>query len=270
MTNGFSRSPVLLKGALIRFDAPLLIPIPNIIIFQYNPESLSRTLTVYDPSSASSGGSSGSSETTGGSEASSASGRAQPTDPQESFTLRLILDASDALESPATHPVAFVSGVADRIAALEMLLYPITEGLQLLGSIGGSLGGAASGAAASLTGGASPSGSEIPPRTVPVTLFVWGPGRIVPVRVTSFSVEEQSFSPMLYPVRAAVSLGLTILHPSVFQRTTGTGDATTNVPLKPEEELAVAAYKFTMVQKQVLATANLLNSVESIINMLPI
>ncbi|GIK29727.1 MAG: hypothetical protein IT298_09210 [Chloroflexi bacterium] len=270
MANGFSRSPVLLKGALIRFDAPLLIPIPNIIIFQYNPESLSRTLTIYDPSSAS-GGSSGSGETTATTEASSASGRAQPTDPQESFTLRLILDASDALESPAAHPVAFVSGVADRIAALEMLLYPITEGVQLLGSIGGALSGAASGAAASLTGGAaSPSGSEIPPRTVPVTLFVWGPGRIVPVRVTSFSVDEQSFSPMLYPVRASVSVGLTILHPSVFQRTTGAGDATTNIPLKPEEELAVAAYKFTMVQKQVLATANLLNSVESIINMLPI
>jgi hypothetical protein len=164
--------------------------------------------------------------------------------------------------------------VADRLAALEMLLYPNTEGISLLGSISGSLGGAVGGAVSgsisgALGGGGSPSGSEIPARNVPVTLFIWGPGRIVPVRVKSFTVEEQTFSPLLYPLRATVSLGMTVLQPSAFQRYQGTGDSTTAIPLKPEEEFAVGAYKFTMVQKQVLATANLANSVESIINMLP-
>jgi hypothetical protein len=274
MANGFSRSPVLLKGALIRFDAPLLIPIPNIIIFQYNPESLSHSLTPYAPdysalargdpdavreaARSSSGGEPGTTP------------RAQPYDPEESFTLRLIVDASDALENPLLHPVALVSGVKDRLAALEMLLYPITDGVQLLGSISGSLGGAVGGAVSGAVGGAlgggSPSGSAIPPRNVPVTLFIWGPGLIVPVRVTSFSIEEQSFSPLLYPTRASVSLGLTVLQPSAFQRYNPDGSA---ISLKPEEEFAVGAYKFTMVQKQVLATANLLNSVESIISMLP-
>lgn len=278
MGNGFSRTPVLLKGALIRFDAPLLIPIPNIIIFQYNPETLSRSLVPYEPQYSAearnapgarqSGGQGGSGETA------SPTARSQPYDPQESFTLRLIVDASDALEKPEFHPVAVATGVADRLAALEMLLYPITEGISLLGSISGSLGGAVGGAAGSISGslgggGGSPSGSEIPPRNVPVTLFIWGPGRIVPVRVTSFSVEEQTFSPLLYPLRATVSLGMTVLQPSAFQRFQGTGDSATAIPLKPEEELAVGAYKFTMVQKQVLATANLANSVESIINMLP-
>ena len=252
MGTGYSRTPVLLKGALIRFDAPLLIPIPNIILFQYNPETLSRTLTPHGQGASASPAEVGGE---GASPASSASQRAQPYDPQESFSLNLILDAADALETPESHPVAFISGVADRIAALEMLLYPITEGVQLLGSISASLGGA------SMSMG-SAAGSEVPQRNVPVTLFIWGPGRIVPVRLTSFSVEEQAFSPMLYPIRATVAVGLTVLTPSAFQ----VSESYTPTPI---EEFAIGAYKFTMVQKQVLATANLANSVESIINMLP-
>jgi len=45
MPEGYSRSPKLLKGALVQFSAPFLVPVPNVIIFQYNPETLSRTLT---------------------------------------------------------------------------------------------------------------------------------------------------------------------------------------------------------------------------------
>ncbi len=258
MANGYSRSPVLLKGALIRFDAPLIIPIPNIIIFQYNPETVSRTLTPYAPPSADAGAGNGTSSSGSG----DSTARAQPFDPVESFSLRLVLDASDALEKPEFHPVAFVSGVADRIAALEMLLYPITEGVELLFNVSASLG---AGGASISAGGAA--GSPVPPRTVPVTLFIWGPGRIVPVRLTSFTVEEQAFSPLLYPTRAVVSAGFTVLTPSAFERL---GEDGAPVLLKPSEAFAVGAYKFTMVQKQILATANLANSVESIINMLPL
>src|SRR5215469_16084140 len=116
--SGYSRSPKLLKGALIQFSAPLLIPIPNIIIFQYNPETMSRSLTPWAPPS----------------EESVAKAQkevpnflnlmAQPFDPHESFSLTLELDAADALEEPLSHPVAVIAGVADRIAAMEMLLYP--------------------------------------------------------------------------------------------------------------------------------------------------
>jgi len=256
MANGYSRSPVLLKGALIRFDAPLIIPIPNIIIFQYNPESVTRTLTAYDPTAAPAATPAASS-TSG-----STTARAQPFDPQEEFSLRLILDASDALEKPEFHPIAVASGIADRIAALEMLLYPITEGSTLLFNVSASLG---AGSAARLTGDAA--AAVVPTRNVPVTLFFWGPGRIVPVRLKSFSVEEQSFSPLLYPTRAVVSAGFTVLTPSAFERRSP--DSNNVAPLSAIEEFAVGAYKFTMVQKQILATANLANSVESIINMLP-
>ncbi|MGI6457728.1 MAG: hypothetical protein ACOX5R_19205 [bacterium] len=255
MANGYSRTPVLIKGALIRFDAPLLIPIPNIIIFQYNPDTFIRNLTPYTPPRIRD-----TEEDSDSSTESRQTERSQPYDPEESFSLKLILDASDALEKPQFHPVAVISGVADRIAALEMLLYPVTEGVQLLGSIAASVSVSAGGA--SISAGGSAAGETVPNPRVPVTLLIWGPGRIVPVRLTSFSVEEQAFSPLLYPIRATVNVGMKVLQPAAFQRRTGSPS--------PEEQLATAAYQFTMTQKQLLATANLANSVESIINMLPI
>jgi hypothetical protein len=38
----FPGSPRVLKGALVSVDP--LLPIPNVIIFQYNPDTLTRTL----------------------------------------------------------------------------------------------------------------------------------------------------------------------------------------------------------------------------------
>ncbi len=254
MPNSFSRSPKLLKGALVEFSERFIGPVPNIIIFQYNPETMTRNLEVWSPPKTQSG------EGGDSSAASSGSTTAQPHDPPESFTLALELDAADALEEPSSHPVAVISGVADRIAAMEMLLYPQEE--SLLGGLLGSVSGALSGAGASI-GGALGGGAEPVPRgTVPVVLFVWGTGRIVPVRLTSFSVEEQAFSPLLYPIRAKVTVGLKILTPDDFP-TPQSGSRTFS------EEIAIAAFKYTRTQKQVLATTNSVNSVESILGMLP-
>jgi len=248
MPTGYSRSPKLLKGALIEFSERFIGPVPNVIIFQYNPETLTRSLEVWQPDSSSS---TGSDSSTGN----NTSHTAQPIDPPESFTLALELDAADALEKPASHPVAFISGVADRIAAMEMLLYP--QGESLLGGLAASISGSLGGVSASLGGGGSV--QPVPRGTVPVVLFVWGPGRIVPVRLTSFSVEEQAYSPLLYPIRAKVSIGLKILTPKDFP----------SCNRKLSEEIAITAFNFTRKQKEVLAAANIANSVESILGMLP-
>ena len=45
----------------------------------------------------------------------------------------------------------------------------------------------------------------------PLTLFVWSKSRIVPVRLTDFSITEEAFDPALNPIRAKVSLGLRVL-----------------------------------------------------------
>jgi hypothetical protein len=250
MPTGYSRSPKLLKGALIEFSERFIGPIPNVIVFQYNPEMMTRTLEVWSQGG---GGESSASNDT--------SHTAQPFDPPETFTLALELDAADALENPAAHPVAFISGVADRIAAMEMLLYP--QGDSLLGGLLGSVSVSVGGAGASVGGaaGAAAGGGvqPVPRGTVPVVLFVWGPGRIVPVRLTSFTVEEQAYSPLLYPIRAKVSIGLKILTPKDFP----------TCHRKLSEELAITAFNFTRKQKEVLAAANMANSVESILGMLP-
>jgi hypothetical protein len=248
MPTGYSRSPKLLKGALIEFSERFIGPIPNVIVFQYNPEMMTRTLEVWSQGG---GGAAGGESAA----ANDTSHTAQPFDPPETFTLELELDAADALEKPESHPVAFISGVADRIAAMEMLLYP--QGDSLLGGLMGSISGALGGASTSMGGG----GTVQPASrgTVPVVLFVWGPGRIVPVRLTTFSVEEQAYSPLLYPIRAKVSIGLKILTPRDFP----------NENRKLSEDLAITAFNFTRKQKEVLAAANLANSVESILGMLP-
>ena len=45
----------------------------------------------------------------------------------------------------------------------------------------------------------------------PLTLFVWSRSRVVPVRLTEFSVTEEAFDPGLNPIRAKVSLGMRVL-----------------------------------------------------------
>jgi hypothetical protein len=244
MADGYSRSPWLLKGALVELTAPLLIPIPNIILFQYNPESVARRLTPWRPTAEAR-------EDDGTTLERNA--RIQPYDPEERIDLTLILDATDALEKPDFHPVAAYTGVADRLAALEKLVWPIGQGDGLLSvQMDVSLGGASG----SLTNREL---AQIEQRMSPVTLFVWGPGRIVPVRIESFQVVEKSFNPLLYPVRAEVSLAMRVLTEADFDRDE-------SLPA----DLARFAYKFTRTQQDVLALANLANTVESVIGMLPL
>jgi hypothetical protein len=264
--SGYSRSPKLLKGALIYFGAPMLIPIPNIVVFQYNPETMSRTLTPWQPPQRDVTVD----NTTGvasraGLTAQQRYSLSQPYDPAETFSLALELDATDALENPESHPVAFVSGVADRVAAIEMLLYP--PGDSLLGGLLGSVAGSVSFSAGGLGGGFGLGGAaaaQLKRRKVPIVLFFWGPGRIVPVRLTGFSVEEQQYSPLLYPIRAKATLNLRVL--DLDDLVTVEGDPASSAAV----EIAKGCYKFTRGQKEVLALANLANSVESILGMLPI
>jgi hypothetical protein len=258
MGSGYSLTPTLLKGAIIQFSAPMLIPIPNIIIFQYNPETLSRGLTPWTPVAR---------EYNEKGELVDLTPRqtaqlAQPYDPDETISVTLDLDAADAMEEPGTHPIGARVGVADRLAALEMLMYPPSKGAlgSLLSSISVSIG------PGGISAGFKAKADVVRTKTVPVVLFFWGPGRIVPVRLATFSIEEQAFNPLLYPIRAKVTLGMKVLdeqHLLTIENEAAESD-TWSV------KIAKACCKFTRVQKELLATANLANSVESIINLLPL
>jgi hypothetical protein len=52
---------------------------------------------------------------------------------------------------------------------------------------------------------------EILPATTPLILFVWGASRVLPIRITEFSVVEEAFDTNLNPIRAKISLGLRVL-----------------------------------------------------------
>lgn len=227
---GLSRSPKFEKGALVQLLKDLVGVIPNVIPFQYNPDKLSHTLTPWNPFEVD--------QTQRGAQAPTV----QPFDPKESFSLTLEIDATNELEDD--NFVAKQVGIADRLAALRKLTLP-SEGL--IGDLVAS--------ARALVGKAAD--HAVRP-TVPVVLFVWGPGRILPVRVTSFSVEETLFSPSLHPIQATVTLGLEVLTPDVFKCQSDIAAS-----------IAVAAYNFTKLQDDALAVAHIANNLDAIRGLLP-
>ncbi len=182
MSSEFPRSPKLLKGGLVVFESMKPGPPPKVIPFQYNPDQFSRQLAhraaPADPSNA-------------GAAREEAFRVLGP--PVETYTLSVVLDATDQLENPEQHPEVAASGLHPALAMLELLLYPpstqVTTNRAL--AAGGSV--------------------QVCPADLPFTLLVWGKSRVVPVRLTSFSVAEEAFDPALNPIRAKVDLGMTVL-----------------------------------------------------------
>jgi hypothetical protein len=147
----------------------------TVIQFQYNPESLSRRLisqAVVDQT-----GKIGVVHLKG--------------PPEEMFELELVLDATDQLERADPSAVNF--GIYPKLSALELLLYPKSTAI-----------------IANSTQ-EDTSTIEIKPIEAPLTLFVLGKNRTIPVLLTNLSILEEAFDPNLNPIRAKVSLQLRVL-----------------------------------------------------------
>jgi hypothetical protein len=169
----FPGSPRLLKGAIVGFD--LLNPLASVIVFQYNPDTLVRTLSP---------------RTSGGDGAPSEALRLTGA-PEESIRVEVEIDATDQLEKGSG--VATTLGVYPQLSALEMLIYP--KSLQVIANT------------ILLAAGTI----EIIPPSAPLTLFIWGAKRILPVRLTEFTITEEAYDTALNPIRARASLGLRVL-----------------------------------------------------------
>jgi hypothetical protein len=170
----FPGSPKLLKGALVSYQVPSLFP--TIIVFQYNPEQLTRSLR---PRVARGGG----------------RGDAQRTDgpPEESISLAVEIDAADQLEHPGENAITTTIGLHPAIAALERLMYPafpIVVANQILAAVGSGI---------------------ILAEPAPLSLLIWGPARILPVRVSSASFTEEAFDTNLNPIRVRADLSLDVM-----------------------------------------------------------
>lgn len=96
---------------------------------------------------------------------------------------------------------------------------------------------------------------------MPVTLFIWGAGRIVPVRVTALTITETLYDSALNPVHAQAQISLRVLTPAELVAASAGNDILGG--------LATVAYTYTLTLRQALAVANLANSAESIIGMIP-
>lgn len=231
-----------LKGAFIQFMPTFLVPLPNVILFQYNPETMTHTWT---PAS---------SYVTP-----DAKNKPNPLAvkglPGESFSFNLVMNSDDTIAdgSAVTAGLASATGVYSRLCALEMLLYPTGAFTsdKLLGTV--------SSAISSALGGSSTQKTNVPQYTMPTVLFVWGPARIVPVRLTSLTITEKLYdSPLLNPKYAEAQVGIQVLN---TDEVTALQDAL--------KQVATVAYTYSQAFRQAMALANLANATESIIGMLP-
>ncbi|HEY0558270.1 MAG TPA: hypothetical protein VGG20_28725 [Thermoanaerobaculia bacterium] len=169
----FPGSPRLIKGAVVGIDP--FNPLASVILFQYNPETMSRSLEAQI-------GSDGGSR----SEVLRLKGA-----PKETITVEIEFDATDQLEK--ADPRATSLGIYPRLSALEMLIYPKTS-LVIANTVLMALGTI-----------------EVIAPQAPLTLFVWGLKRIVPVVINSMTITEEAYDVNLNPIRAKVSLGMRVL-----------------------------------------------------------
>jgi hypothetical protein len=177
----------VLKGAFINLGAGLLGGLPNIVIFQFNPERVSRTPRLAQPTRPAVG--------TGQVDATQ-----QVSAPSESFSFTLKLDASDQLAE--SNPIAAASGILPALSALELLMVPQSAMTIDLASLAG-----------------DKSAQYVsPPTRLPTVLFFWGPFRIWPVTVNSLGVNETEYNTLLCPIRAEVSVSLEVLTTNQIDR----------------------------------------------------
>lgn len=172
----------ILKGAFLRFERGL-VGLPVVVVFQFNPETVTRTPSI-------------SQEQQVGDEGRDPS--VVVSAPTESLGFTLRVDATDQLE--ARNPVAVTHGVLPVLSALELLMYPAPATSILL------------------TVGQSGSLYTHPPKVLPIVLFFWGPSRVLPVHVTSLSITELEYDPRLNPTRAEVSVILEVVSPPALDQ----------------------------------------------------
>lgn len=174
--SSFPGSPRLVKGGIVLVD-PTTGSVVRIVPLQYNPDSLSRSLTIR-----------GTTESGDRQEAMRLTGP-----PVETIKLEAEIDATDQLEFPDQNSTVVQSGIHAQLAALEIIVYPDSTRLQANNDLArlGTL--------------------EIAPAESPLTLFIWSKNRVLPVRLTEFTITEEAFDPSLNPIRAKVSLGMRVL-----------------------------------------------------------
>lgn len=223
--------PFLMRGAMIEYGSGFMGPIPNVVIFQFNPESLARTIQIpARPSGAAAR------ETT------------QAGEPSiEKISFKAQFSAADGMGTG--NVLARTMGVGPRLAALEKMVHPASK-------LGGLLGAAfdAIGDALGLGGDSGDEPRQVIPREkYPRILFIWGPFRVLPVVIESMTITELQYDFLLNPIQADVQIGL----------------AVNPIDSCSDDTVGKGALEYSNLAKDAQAMLNLANTVEQIVEMIP-
>ena len=170
----YPRNVPLLKGALVSIDDQTQKS--TTVPFQFNPESLRRSVKPMTVGS-------------GAGERSSAvrfSGAAS-----ETISLTAQIDAFDGLNDGDAETMTY--GILPQLAALELFAYPSTTDVNTYET--------------QLKSGTI----NVVPPLAPHLVFVWGKQRVLPVRLESMTITEELFDGNLNPISASVALDLRVL-----------------------------------------------------------
>jgi hypothetical protein len=168
--SSFPQSANPVRGGFVLVQADTGRPTKT-IPFQYNPDTLTRTLEPQGMGS-------------------------EPGDRLEALRLKgpphesLKFDAEfDATDAPDKYP----DGLYPVLSSLELSMYPTTRALRAEDRLAGS------------------GRLEIAPVEAALTVLVLGPKRVAPVRITEFSITEEAYDRVLNPIRAKASVGVRVL-----------------------------------------------------------
>ena len=219
----------LLRGALIEYGSGLIGPIPNIVIFQFNPETLTRSLTIPPrPQGASAR------ETTQAGEIT-----------LETISFKAQFSAADMLKDNNVLARAF--GIGPQLCALEKMAHPSSEIAGLIGAALDAIGSAISGPSS------DPPTQPIPREPYPKLLFIWGLTRVMPVTLTSLRINELLYDQILNPIQADVDIELSV----------------NQVDNSSDDDIAKGAYEYTNIAKEAQAILNLANTASQAVQLIP-
>ena len=190
--SNLSDQPRLLKGAFVEYG--LSVP-PMMVVFQFNPETISRsrsnTYSVPAESIKAVGNVSMREYHQMFTDLDTLQDLQEVKTGSETISFDVRLDATQNADS--NNPANKLFGIAPQLSTLELMMYPKSE--SILGKM------------LDKKGGFSFTGKDKPP----LILFVWGRKKVLPVNIESMKINEQEFSPDLNPVRATVSVELNVI-----------------------------------------------------------
>jgi hypothetical protein len=173
--SSFPGSPHIIKGGIVLID-PESAAVKTIIALQYNPDTLTRSFQV---------------KGVGGEGGNRSEALRLTGPPVETLKIEAEIDATDQME--VADAITAQVGIQPQLSVLETIVYPSSA--QLISNNALSQAGTL----------------EIIPMETALTLFIWNKNRIIPVRITEFSITEEAFDINLNPIRAKISLGMRVL-----------------------------------------------------------